>query len=366
MFMITVSWYVVDVLQHPAYLGLIMAAASLPKLVTMLMGGVLAGRIQKSQILFWSQLIKVGLIGILLFGLEHNSSTISLLLVISFFIGCTEGFFYPALSALVPSLVAKKELQPANTLVHNAQELLYLVGPVVAGALMHFSGFSATFIASIAVTLLSAFLISPGFIKDIKQTTDQQKSSLIKEMIEGYHYVRTSSIYIAGISIIIIINFFVFGPIMLALPILVKEIGGNALQLSFLEASFAAGTLTPKLLLLFFSLKKNRGKHILTFLMVSTLSLALFSQMPNLGQLITVAIVIGFFSFLTYIPTEIIIQEKTDPAIIGRVMGIVFVAATAFDPISQTLFSSLLGVGLSARALLISFALVGQLCLCWY
>lgn len=50
MYMITVSWYVVDVLHHPQYLGLVMAAASIPRMITMIIGGVLADRIQKSKI----------------------------------------------------------------------------------------------------------------------------------------------------------------------------------------------------------------------------------------------------------------------------------------------------------------------------
>lgn len=100
---------------------------------------------------------------------------------------------------------------------------------------------------------------------------------------------------------------------------------------------------------------------MLLFLIVSVLSLGIFSQIPSLHWLIPVAAMIGFFGFITYIPTDVIIQEKTDPAMMGRVMSIVFLASTAFDPISQTLFSSLMSIGLSARILLAAFAGTGLL-----
>jgi hypothetical protein len=68
---------------------------------------------------------------------------------------------------------------------------------------------------------------------------------------------------------------------------------------------------------------------------------------------------IGFLGFMTFIPTDVMIQEHTDPKMMGRVMGIVFLAQTAFDPISQTLFSFLMTLGISVRYLLFGFAAMG-------
>ncbi|MCM3225870.1 MFS transporter [Terribacillus saccharophilus] len=361
MYMITVSWYVVDVLHHPQYLGLVMAAASIPRMITMIIGGVLADRIQKSKILFSTQLLKGVLLGILLWSVMDDSLTLALLLIVSFFIGCLDGFFFPALSSLIPSIVSPKQLQPANTLIHSSQELLYLIGPVAAGAILHYYNFSATFAVSIIATLIGACFVFPAFIKDAKPDKHKEKTSFITEFKEGYRYLRSSSIYISAISIIIIVNFFVFGPMFLSLPILAEELGGSALDLSFLEAGFSIGSLTATIFLLFFTLKKNRGRLILIFLIASVLALGVFSQIPSLHWLIPVAAMIGFFGFITYIPTDVIIQEKTDPAMMGRVMSIVFLASTAFDPISQTLFSSLMSVGFSARILLAAFAGTGLL-----
>jgi MFS family permease len=359
MFMITISWYVVDVLHHPQYLGLIMAAASVPRMLTMLIGGVLADRVQKSKVLFSTRLMQALLIGILLWGHANDALSIWLLLIVSFFIGAFDGLFFPALSSSIPSAVPQKELQPANTLIHSLQELLFLIGPIAAGAILHYFSFSATFAVSIAASVISACFVFPPFIKDAKPMNAEVKVSYIKEFKEGFHYLQSSSIYISAISIIIIVNFFVFGPMFLSLPILVEELGGSALNLSFLEAGFSVGSLSATVLLLFIAFRRNRGKLVLVFLIASVLSLGIFSQIPSLIWLIPGAALIGFFSFITYIPTDVIIQEKTDPEMMGRVMSIVFLASTAFDPISQTLFSSLMSIGLSARVLLAAFAGTG-------
>lgn len=361
MFMITLSWFVVDVIEQPQYLGLIMAAASLPRMFTMVIGGVLADRVQKSKILFGTQITKALLIGVLLWAYLQDDLTISILLVVSFLIGCLDGFFFPALSSLVPALVAKNELQPANTLIHSSQELFYLIGPVIAGILLNYYSFEVTFAFSITAMAMGALLIFPSFIRDDKPVIGNYKPNFFKEFLEGYRYIRTSSIYSVGIGIIVIVNFFVFGPMFLSLPILAKETGGSALDLSFLEAGFSVGSLAATCLLLAVPFRQNRGRLIMIFLISSVIFLGVFSQITSLYMLIPVATMIGFFGFVTFIPTDVIIQEKTDPKMMGRVMSIVFLASTAFDPVSQALFSFLMSMGYSVRLLLVFFAVIGLL-----
>lgn len=362
MFLITLSWFVVDELEQPQYLGIIMAVASLPRMFTMVIGGILADRVQKSKILFVTQVVKGLLIGILLWAYVQDNLTIFTLLIVSFLIGCLDGFFFPALSSLVPALVAKKELQGANTLVHSSQELFYLIGPIAAGVLLNYFSFEMTFAFSMIAMLIGAIFVYPLFIRDDKPVIrDQRKSSFPKEFIEGLQYIRSSSVYFVGIAIIIIVNFFVFGPMFLSLPVLVKETGGTALDLSFLEAGFSVGSLLATCLLLAIPFQRNRGRLIMLFLIGSVVFLGVFSQTTTLYMLIPVATMVGFFGFITFIPTDVIIQERTNPQMMGRVMSIVFIASTAFDPVSQALFSFMMSIGFSVRILLISFSIIGLL-----
>ncbi|MDA7026587.1 MFS transporter [Bacillus sp. CLL-7-23] len=358
-FVLAISWYMVDGLNHPQYMGLVMAAAALPRMFTMIIGGVLADRIQKSKILFGTSLGKVILLGILLWVYINGELTFSVILILSFFIGSLDGLFFPALSSLIPSLVNKKDLQLANTLIHSSQELLFLIGPVLAGVLINYYSFAATFAVCVITMSVNMCLVFPAFVRDEKPSPSEKKLTFLKEFVEGYHYIRKSSIYTVGIAIIIVLNFFVLGPIFLSLPILAKETGGSALDLSFLEAGFSIGSLSATMILLIFSVNKQRGRLILLFLLSAVIFLGIFSQMPSMWGLVLLVMLIGFFSFMTFIPADVMIQEHTEPQLMGRVMAIVFIAQTAFDPISQTLFSSLMTIGFSVRTLLFIFAAVG-------
>lgn len=359
MFLITISWYMVDYLNLPQYMGLVFAAASLPRMVTMMVGGVLADRIQRSKIMFSAGLGEAFLIGILLVTYLNDWLTFPVLLGVAFCLGALDGFFFPALSSSIPALVQKEELQSANTLIHSTQELIFLIGPVTAGVLMTYYSFAATFGVSMIAMLLHAILVFPPFIQDAKPTSDSTKQSIMKEFREGLDYVCRSSFYKTGILIIIVINFFVFGPIFLSLPLLVKEANGTALHLSFLEGGFSIGSLLATILLLFITLRKNRGKLILFFLFGTLVFLWIFSQMSSIGGLILLASSVAFCGFMAFMPTDVLIQERTDPKLMGRVMSIVFLAQTAFDPVAQTLFSFLMTIGFSVRTLLAVFSVIG-------
>lgn len=54
--MTTVSWYVVQKLGELVYLSLVLTAASLPRVIMMVVGGIVADRKQKSVILFAANL----------------------------------------------------------------------------------------------------------------------------------------------------------------------------------------------------------------------------------------------------------------------------------------------------------------------
>lgn len=94
MFLLTISWYVVDQLKQPQYMGLLLAVASLSRMFTMIVGGVMADRIQKSKILFSTGIAKTILIGVLLYAYLGGNLTFAILLVVSFLLGCLDGLFF--------------------------------------------------------------------------------------------------------------------------------------------------------------------------------------------------------------------------------------------------------------------------------
>jgi MFS family permease len=87
---------------------------------------------------------------------------------------------------------------------------------------------------------------------------------------------------------------------------------------------------------------------------------------PNLAAAIALAIAIGATSSFLGVVTVSWLQERTEPALIGRVMSFAMFSAVALDPISFALAGMLVGLDLTAMflaagALLLLTAVLGAL-----
>lgn len=362
MFQITISWYVADELHLAQYLGLLLAASAIPRVILMVFGGLIADKIQKSRIMFVTNLCQAILLGVLLFIYINEALTFTVLLVITFLFGSLDAFLFPALTSLIPSLVKKEQLQSANALINGSSEFFFMIGPLIAGILLTWFSFSMTFSMAALSVLLSAVFVIPPFIGDKKPEKTDIKEGMIEELREGISYIWKSPVHKTGSLVIVIVNLFVFGPMFISFPIIVSEMGKTAFHLSLLESSFAIGSLSATILLFFITLREKRGKWVLIFLMVTIIASALFGQIESsFSLLIGLATLIGLGGFLTYLPVNVMIQEKTDPDKLGRVMSIVFLASSGFDPLAFALVSFLMTAGLSIHTLITVMSLIGFL-----
>ncbi|WP_267879694.1 MFS transporter [Caldalkalibacillus mannanilyticus] len=98
-FMFSQSWYVVEVLKLEASLGLIFIAASVPRLLFMALGGVIADRMSRSLIMFISDMTRalliVGLVVLLVLDMISLWTFVGFALVF----GVLDAFFWPASGA---------------------------------------------------------------------------------------------------------------------------------------------------------------------------------------------------------------------------------------------------------------------------
>jgi DHA3 family macrolide efflux protein-like MFS transporter len=74
--------------------------------------------------------------------------------------GVATGFFIPAANAALPNLVPEEELVNANSLIATAETLAWMIGPVVAGALLAVWSPSVPYGVNAVTFLVSALLVS--------------------------------------------------------------------------------------------------------------------------------------------------------------------------------------------------------------
>lgn len=358
-FFLSVSWLTIDVLQQPALLGIILTAVSLPRVVMMVFGGVFADRFQKSWLLFLTNLGQAALMLAVLSLHLLDLYSVAALIGISVIFGILDGMSYPALSSLIPSLVKQHELQRANSLFQGSIELMFVIGPFLAGLLLTWGGFGLSFGTAAGLIFLAALLIMPRLIQDrIPAAHVMSLAHVIVDLKEGIRYVSHTPILRSGTLSIAIVNLFVMGPLIMSIPILVGERGGTAFDLSVIEGGLAVGTFVASFLVLLMR-SVHRGRFVFRALLLTIAAFLLYTQAQSIPMLALTAALSGFMLMLVYLPAVTLMQEHSDQDKIGRVMSIMALAASGLEPVAFAVLSVLVALAVQIQTLLITFGIIG-------
>ncbi|GGP09959.1 MFS transporter [Oceanobacillus neutriphilus] len=357
MFLTTTTWFVISDSGSASSLGIVLIAATVPRIAMMVFGGVVADRYKKTTIMFLANFVQAVLLLILYILIKNDGLSLGLLLVIAAGFGMLDAFFGPASSSMIPKIVEKSQLQRANALFQGVDQVSFVAGPIIAGVLMESVGVSGSYFVAMILALLSAVIIFPRFINE-GPVALQEKQKPIKEIKEGLAYIRNSRFLLTGLVVLISLNFFVFGTLHIAIPFLVESYGGTPLNLSYMEASLGIG-LVAGTGVLSTVLIKRKGRTSLFGLLGALISYVIFALVPNLMMLTIVVFFIGFSMSFVFIPFFTAAQEQTEDYIMGRVMSIIFLAMNGFDPISYALVSGLSAADIPIQVILLSFAAIG-------
>ncbi|MCM2414373.1 MFS transporter [Streptomyces sp. RKAG290] len=142
-------------------LGIVLAANTVPTVVFLLLGGVLADRMSRSRILFLGNLgagAAQAAVAVLVATGTASTLTIS---VCACFSGVSAAFIAPAAQGIAVRLVPKEQLQQANALVRVPGNAVKIIAPVVGGFGVALAG-PAWVLAWDAATFVVAALLLLG------------------------------------------------------------------------------------------------------------------------------------------------------------------------------------------------------------
>ncbi|GAK08729.1 LOW QUALITY PROTEIN: MFS general substrate transporter [Geomicrobium sp. JCM 19038] len=359
MFLTTVSWFAVTEMDSAMAVGLVLMAATIPRLVMMVFGGVVADKYKKTTIMFITNLTQGVLLFVLYLFVANDNLTLTILLILAGLFGMLDAFFGPASTSLIPKIVAKKQLQRANAVFQGADQISFIIGPIIAGLMMETVSIAGSFLVATILVLFSAIFIFPPLIKEAA-VGERISQSPLQDLKDGFQYVRSSNFLLIGLVVLITLNFFVFGALHVAIPLLVDTHGGSPLNLSFMEASLGVGMLLGSVILGAYTIKRRRGAMTLYGLLASLVLFIIFALVPSLTWLTIFIFFIGFSMVFVYIPFFTVAQENTDGHIM-RVMSIIFLAMNGFDPVSYGLVTGLVATGVSVQLVLFGLGVAGLL-----
>ena len=364
-FATALAWQVLLLTNSATAMGLVVTAEMIPQILFLLLGGVAADRLPRVVVMLLSdssRAIVMALIAIL--GFFHLLQLWHLILLALFF-GFVSGFFQPASQSILPQLVAKDVLASANALTSLSRQLNLLLGPLLGASLIAFMGphgafafDSLTFVISIFF-LLSVRKSIPTKGKRVQSSYEDKEEKYVNEqkqfqgkmtnmkkilvdIVEGFHYVSTSTWLWVSILLAAFINIGLTGSLNVAMPKLVHDVyKTGAWLLGTLATASAVGSLIAT-----FSIGQIHKLHyrglILYFslaicsigLMLFGLSLPLFIE-PFIA--IFADILIGFGIGVNSIIWITLIQEFVPDDKLGRVSSIDMLGSFCVMPVGYVI-----------------------------
>ena len=346
------GWVMATLTDKAVMLGMVNFAMGIPMIALSLVGGTLADRYSKRNILLLTQVAQIGCAVTLGALVATGHIRIWHILAVGFGLGISASFEMPAAAALVPELVGKDLIATAVGIDRAVFHGTRLVGPALAGYVMAKFGSAAAFYAnafSFVAMILALFTIRPQAVASAG--ADGPRRGRIKD---GFAYVRSDKPTLAMIALLAATVIFVFPSFSVMMPLYAKNVlhlGPD--KLGLLLGIAAIGGLTGSVGLL--GIPRHRRRRVLLVAVVG-IALGLISLAGArrfavaAGSLVILTLGVSTVGGLT----NTIVQERAPGPMRGRVSAIVglsFFGLMPFAGLGITSLADSIGI---RRALLVA------------
>lgn len=188
---VALAFAVLEVSDSPSALGLVLAAHSIPQVVFLLAGGVLADRFGRTVVIQTGNVcagLTQGLLAILLLS---GHAELWQFVVLGALNGTVSAMSMPALMGIVPALVPREQLQAANVLNSLVRNALGVLGPSIAALLVVTVGPGWALAVDALTWLAAALLLLP--VKLPPRPHAGVQPSMFAELRSGWHFVRSTT-----------------------------------------------------------------------------------------------------------------------------------------------------------------------------
>lgn len=322
----TLAWHLYDVTGSAFWLGVLGAVEFLPVLPVAFVGGALADRSDRRDIVAVCRLAAMFGAAALALGTGAEVNELWVLLGMAFVIHAAEGFEFPAGQALLPALVPRDLFQNSVVLSATVRNAAFATGPVLAGLAIQASGPQAGYVLACSLMLLSLIALlrvrRPG-------AADPDARIGLESFRVGLSFLRERPALVGAMTLDMLAVIFADPAVLLA--IFQKEIlDVGPLGYGVLSGSLAAGTLLMTLLLLSGRGFQRPGRVLLAAVFFFGLAATAFGLSRSFPLSVAALVVAGMADQVSQVTRSAIIQLATPDALRGRVSAVngVFISAS--------------------------------------
>ncbi|MDP6454072.1 MAG: MFS transporter [SAR202 cluster bacterium] len=349
--MTLLSWLVLELTDSPFFVALVGFFGMAPLLLFGAIGGVLADRLNKRNLMLTSQTINllasVGMIALLLSGRAEFWHAY----VLVFITGLGWAFDMPSRRSILPDLVGQTGLTNAMALDSVGMHSSRMLGPTIAGALIALVGVTGGFFV-----VAGCMVVAIGFMAVVnmppRRTLVAASANIFKNMAEGFSYVRGNRVILATVIITVFMNLLLF-PYMQMVPVISKHTLGVGPELmGLLMGADGFGAIIGSMTIASVGGMKYHGRVYLYGSLAGLIMCFAFAVSQNFAASLVMLILLGLGTagFGTMQATIIVLSAKEEMR--GRALGVISLAIGA-GPIGALIIGAIADITSPATAIMI-------------
>lgn len=361
---IALAFAVLDIEDSPAALGQVLAAHTIPMVFLLLWGGVISDRFPRTLVLQVSNIASAVTQGLIAFLVITGTAELWMVIVLSVIHGSVSAISFPAMASMVPQLVPRGQLQPANALLSLTRNGLAVLGPTVGALLVVTVGSGWALAVDAATWLVAALLLTPVTVPPRER---KESTSTITELREGWTFFWSTTWLWVVVVAFGVLNMIHVGTMQTLGPVVAEDTAGVGRQgWGLVLSAEAVGLLAMAVVLLRVRLERPLlwGMAAIS---LAALPMVMLGADPVLVALVVAAFVGGAGIEVFSMGWNLAMQEHVDDEMLSRAYSYDALGSYVAMPIGQLLWGPLalwLGAGEVLVGSGVAYAVVCALVLC--
>lgn len=333
-----------------ALFGVVTAVSFAPMIALSLVGGALADRVNKRNIMVGLDFLTAGLTAAF-YVLQERLPAVPLIIAALMLLYAVSGAYQPAVQASIPVLVEPGRITQANAVINMVNTLAGLFGPVLGGVLFGAWGIAPVLAVSAVCFTCSAVMELFIRIPFQRQPAGAGVLAVLRgDLGESRRYIALEKpVFLQAAVVLALFNLVLSAAMIVGVPIVMVNVLGmgdealgaaqGALGLGGLAGGILAGALDGRLRL-------RRGYLLLAVCAAAAalMGAALLPGVPRLAAyLATAAMSFAVMAASTLFVVQICaaVQRQTPPQLVGKIMAFILAVSNSASPVGQALYGLL-------------------------
>jgi DHA3 family macrolide efflux protein-like MFS transporter len=344
--LITFRWH-----GTPLQVTTVTIAFVLPMAIISPVAGVFVDHWNVKRLMIASDLIRAALILGLVFARDVTQISAIFILLSS-----VSSFFAPAQSVALRTIVPPEGLLAANAMMAQAFYVVRLVSPAAAGALVAWLTEKSCFYLDIASFIFSAVMISGLVVlRPARSQGEKTLKSLTQDFLAGNRFIFTHA-GLAFVFIAMAVAMFVLSSFSPLISIFIRDtLHAGAITFGAISAMVGVGMIVGTQLVNRLARSRSKAHVVLGGLFSLGVGAGLLGAFRNSPMAALSTFTMGLAIAFVWIPAQTMSQQKTPPAMVGRVSS-TFMSLIAMAQVFGLLLSGYLAQKLGIRLLFMACA----------